>query len=228
VWVSTQLTEEHRAALDWLNGITEEGFRFFGLEVELWRIADSPAAPKFNIVSQPNEWTRSVMDAAKRIDTEGLSEVKLLQLKFWTEFREKLSGHPNLRAKKPYPQHWMNFSIGRSGFELSGTINSRESRLGVELYLSDENAKAYFWLLKKEKANIEQEIGVPLEWMDLPAKRACRVVYYRPVTDTLDEAKWPEYQSWMIATLEKFYSTFRNRIKSLDADDYSGEPQGRE
>ena len=38
VWIARRLTEEHRAALDWLNEITEEKFRFFGLEIEVWRI----------------------------------------------------------------------------------------------------------------------------------------------------------------------------------------------
>ena len=43
-----------RATLDWLNKITDDSFRFFfGLEMELWRIVDSPVAPKFNIVSKP-------------------------------------------------------------------------------------------------------------------------------------------------------------------------------
>lgn len=50
VWIAAKFTEEHRAALDWLNEITDERFNFFGLEVELWRIGDSLAAPKFNII----------------------------------------------------------------------------------------------------------------------------------------------------------------------------------
>lgn len=59
VWIAGQFTEEHRVALDWLNEITEEEIRFFGIEVELWRIGNSPPAPKFNIVSEPNDWTKS-------------------------------------------------------------------------------------------------------------------------------------------------------------------------
>jgi hypothetical protein len=45
VWVAGRFTDEHRAALDWLNEVTGEKFRFFGVEVELWRIGSSPAAP---------------------------------------------------------------------------------------------------------------------------------------------------------------------------------------
>ena len=65
IWVAATFTDEHRAALDWLNEITDERFRFFGLEIELWQIGDSPAAPKFNVVSKPNEWTRSVSKASR-------------------------------------------------------------------------------------------------------------------------------------------------------------------
>ena len=60
VWVAANFTDEHRATLDWLNKITDANFRFFGLEVELWRIVDSPAAPKFNVVSKPNNWSRQI------------------------------------------------------------------------------------------------------------------------------------------------------------------------
>jgi hypothetical protein len=76
IWIAARFTEEHRATLDWLNKITDESFRFFGLEVELWRIGDSPAAPKFNIVSKPNDWSRSVAQAARAIDEAELSKTR--------------------------------------------------------------------------------------------------------------------------------------------------------
>ena len=40
VWVADRFTDEHRAALDWLNEITDDRFNFFGLEVELADRAD--------------------------------------------------------------------------------------------------------------------------------------------------------------------------------------------
>ena len=77
IWVAATFTDEHRAALDWLNEITDERFRFFGLEVELWRIGNSPAAPKFNIVSKPNEWVRSASKATRRPRFTDLAERNL-------------------------------------------------------------------------------------------------------------------------------------------------------
>ena len=49
VWIAARFTDEHRAALDWLNEITDQRVNFFGLEIELWRIGGSPLAPKFNV-----------------------------------------------------------------------------------------------------------------------------------------------------------------------------------
>lgn len=63
VWVASEFTEEHRSTLDWLNEISYNAgsnVRFFGLEVELWRIGDSNLACKFNVVCKPNAWRKSV------------------------------------------------------------------------------------------------------------------------------------------------------------------------
>ena len=64
IWVAAKFVEEHRAALDWLNEVTAEGTNFFGVEVELWRIGDSAVAPKFNIASKPNAWSKRVTKSA--------------------------------------------------------------------------------------------------------------------------------------------------------------------
>lgn len=116
VWIAERFTEEHRATLDWLNERTDERINFFGLEVELWRIGDSPVAPKFNLASKPNEWSRSVQRAAEA----EISEHKLVQLQFWTAFRDYLEERKSfIRCQKPSPQHWMSHSIGRTGFNLN-------------------------------------------------------------------------------------------------------------
>jgi len=101
VWIAAFFTDEHRATLDWLNRITDESFRFFALEVELWRIGESLAAPKFNVVSKPNDWSRSVARAARSIDDSELSETRLMQRSYWSalnaaldEARDPVFGKP--------------------------------------------------------------------------------------------------------------------------------------
>lgn len=64
VWIAQPFTEEHRAALDWLNSITNDQFNFFGVELEVWKIGGSDPAPKFNVISKPNDWSNSIKRAA--------------------------------------------------------------------------------------------------------------------------------------------------------------------
>ncbi|MCP4185670.1 MAG: DUF4268 domain-containing protein [Hyphomicrobiales bacterium] len=222
VWIASRFTDEHRAALDWLNSATDDSRRFFGLEVELWRIGDSPAAPKFNIVSKPNEWSRSVGAARKNIETEALTENRQLQLAFWQEFVPELEAKSSLRGRKPSPKHWMNFSIGRSGFALGATINSRDNRIGVELYLGMEDAIGYFQALKEDCEEIEKSLGFSPTWQELPNKNACRIVRYLDNVAPLEKDRWPEYRNWMIEQLDIFDRVFRQRIKGLDPDEYIG------
>ena len=123
VWISAKFTEEHRAALDWLNKITDDDFRFFGLEIELWKIGDSSAAPKFNIVSKPNNWSKTISQAAKNISDGVFSETKALQYRYWQElvnFLEKRGS--KLRTQDPRPKHWQTFAVGRSNFHIDATL----------------------------------------------------------------------------------------------------------
>ena len=113
VWIATKFTEEHRSSLDWLNQITDDTFNFFGLEIELWKIGNSSIAPKFNIISKPNDWSRSVVAASKSAE---LTDSKLLQRDYWQAFSDFMeTKESTLKHTKPLPQHWMNISIGKSG-----------------------------------------------------------------------------------------------------------------
>ena len=223
IWVSTHFTEEHRSALDWLNNITDDQFKFFGLEVELWQIGDSPVAPKFNIVSKPNDWSRSVGQAARQIETGTLTDIKAAQLEFWTQLAEKLKENSHIRPQKPMPQHWAVFRIGRSGFHMSGLHNTRDKCIGVELYINHQNAKDFYNQLYAQKNDIEAEIGHELIWKELPNKSASRIILYLRDVDPMDRSRWDEYQDWLIKYIEAFDSAFRNRIRNLEASDIGGD-----
>ena len=222
VWIAARFTEEHRATLDWLNEITDDRFEFFGLEVELWRIGESPPAPKFNIVSKPNDWSRDVNQAAKRIETEALTEMKQKQLAFWTMFREYLQnkGSP-IRAQKPFPQHWANYRIGRSGFVLEATLNSRENRIGVGLYINSEDPKGHFNRLLQQKPSVEADFEDGLEWLELPERKGAAIRFYRNDIDPLDEANWSSIAEWFRKHLERFDAVFRQRIRNFNSEPQS-------
>jgi hypothetical protein len=192
VWIAARFTEQHRATLDWLNEITDDRFNFFGLEIELWRIGDSLSAPKFSVVSKPNEWSRDVTSAARSIEAEPLSETKGLQLSFWAALRARLENElPGLKFRKPFPQHWYDFSMGRAGYWLSATLNSRERRAGVEFNMNNsKERKRNFEALLERKDELQREFGQELQWMNLPDRNSSRVAIYLTGIDPLDEDNW--------------------------------------
>jgi hypothetical protein len=80
VWIAQDFRPEHRAAIDWLNRNTVDDFAFFGVELELWRIDNSPPAPRFKIVAQPNQWTNSLREATPETADPELAERHRIRL----------------------------------------------------------------------------------------------------------------------------------------------------
>ena len=215
VWIAAAFSEEHRAALDWLNRITDNSVRFFGLEVEAWQIGDSVPAPKFNIVAKPNQWSRETSKAAKAIGEQDLTPTKAAQLRFWQGCKEAFAGHPQLRAQAPRAQYWTNLAIGSSDAHIVMTVNSQASRLGVGIWLKSESVKEDFRTLLGEQEAIEEEMGVALEWRELPDKTVSRILLHKSDCPLEDEERWSEYFEWLRETAGKFNDAFRARIRAL-------------
>lgn len=221
VWIAHHFTDEHRAALDWLNGITAENINFFGLEIELWRIGTSPVAPKFNIISQPNDWSKIVSDSAKGAQAGTISDLGQMQIAYWTAFRAYLHEQgSSVKPPKPLPQHWMNFALGRSSFYLAALINSRERWIAVCLDIFAPNAKPHFFLLRQHKDQIEQDFGIALDWQELPARKQSRIMLRNAAMNPTDRDQWAAQHAWLKDTLERFRAVFGPCIKTLDAKDY--------
>lgn len=150
IWVASRFTDEHRAAIDWLNEITHEDWQFFGIEIELWRIGSSPPAPRFNIVCRPNEWSRAVREEAAK--AEGNSPTRDFQLRFWTAFRD-YRAERKLSAPKPSAQSWQSFSVGRTGFSFEAVVRHAQKQLAVRMCIncSDLPSKGVFRYLAAKK-----------------------------------------------------------------------------
>lgn len=214
VWVARSVTDEYRKVIDWLNENTQVSF--FALEVELWRIGDSPVAPKFNVVSEPNNFARAVKAAAGELSTTAQ-----LQLEFWTGFTQFMSDQDtSFSIPKAGGQHWYELRIGtsRAVVSLTALLNGR---MGCELYIGHSQADAIYESLEAEKDVIEAELGAPgeLEWMPLPDKKSCRIALYRQMSALDDREQWPATYAWFLGWAEKFKTTFAKRVKALELPD---------
>ena len=220
VWIAARVADEHRAAMDWLNEKTEAGVRFFALEVELWRIGDSPPAPKFNIVSQPNSWSRSTSAGKRAVEAKPLTQTQQLQLAFWEVVETRLAeaGGPP-RAVKPQPASWLSHSIGRAYIGLNGAMNTREGWLRCEIYLGGQAAKGYFHLLHERRAQIEAALGTALDWQRLDDKNDARICITRGGFDPSDAAKTQDHATWLVDRLTAFHKVFAPVIRDISPEE---------
>lgn len=208
IWVVKDAREEHRQAIDWLNEHTDENTEFYLVQIELWQIEDSPYAPKFEIVSKPNDWTKAVRSST---DTRELTDTKVKQLEFWTQFKEYgKKRQTKLHLRKVYPQHWTDISIGSSDAHISLIASPREGILGADLYIPDK--KELYQKLHNHKDQIEADLGEKGEWMELEGKKASRV-RISTAGDFDDASKWEDSFEWLLNEAEKFHKVFPKYIK---------------
>ncbi len=202
IWIVKEVLEEHQQAIDWLNENTNEKINFFAIKMELWRIGDSESAPRFHIISSPNNWAKSVKIS---VDKSAFTETKLLQQKFWNNFKQHVQDNKlNLRLRKTYPQHWYDLSFGRADCHISLTVHSQKKEISCEIYIpnSMETYESFF----DNKKAIEDKIS-GLDWQSLPTKKASRI---KKITqgDFANESKWDEYFAWLGSSALAFQETF--------------------
>jgi len=212
IWLSPQFTDEHRACLDWLNRFTLKGLNFFGVQIEVWRIGESMSAPRFNVVSQPNDWAVSVAEASASL---GKPETLQTHLQYWGTFREALIAHGgHIKPVKPLAQNWLSFSpFGRTGFSLSAATNKELNRLKVELYLNGKDAQGFFRALRKHQAKIEAELG-SLTWNEKAAKDR-NVIQYLESANPTEKEDWARQHKWLVERLYAFLKVLGPIVKEL-------------
>lgn len=210
IWIVKDVRDEHKQAIDWLNEHSDEHANYFAIKMEVWQIGDSPFAPKFQVISQPNDWAKAVKKG--RTESE-LSEIKLMQFEFWTDFRNfGQERNSNLRFRKPYPQHWYDIGIGIPKAHISLIVDTRNNQIRCELYIPDD--KELYQGLESFRDSIESELTCELEWMFLEDRKASRV---RTITDAdiSDSQNWEEYFSWLLTKTTDFQNVFGKYYKRL-------------
>jgi hypothetical protein len=215
IWIAEKFVEEHRAALDWLNEITDESVEFFGIEIELYKIGDSAPAPMFNIISKPNNWSKSIKRSAENTE---LTETKLLQLEFWKALKTFVEkGKATYRMQKPSPYHWTNISVGRSDFKICAIANTRDKLLCIQLVVYGPNSQSnYLSLKEKYKEDASHKLSPLLQWDDEKENgMEHHVNYIIHDTDPFNRTDWPNQHKLLNEWIEKFMSYFKNKIKDL-------------
>ena len=193
---------------------------FFGLEIEVWRISDSPPAPKFNIVAKPNDWTRS-----EKTRAQGLTPNKQMQLDFWLGFREYiLDNNLSLKPGNPQPVNYMNFSLGRSGFWLAAIASLFDTagggydrqELRAELGTNHSHSDYYYDQLVTHKSDIENGMECDLTWHNPGKDYRVRKLYVQLSTELEDSGARTGQYAWLVQNLEKLRKVYEKHLKDIE------------
>ncbi|MBL4810471.1 MAG: DUF4268 domain-containing protein [Phycisphaerales bacterium] len=218
VWIALRFTDEHRAALDWLNGITEDRFSFFGLEIEAWRIGESPIAPKFSVVCKPNDWTKSVHTSVAGGE---LTETRQLQQHYWATLSQYLVDSKSaIKSQKAHPNSSADFALGRTNLFLRAFANMQAQRISVTVVCNGPDGKAFFHLLKRDQMAIESELDFQIVWNELPGIDQSRIEIRNENADPRNQDDWMNQHKWMAERLEALHGVFSSRVKKLDVSEY--------
>jgi hypothetical protein len=98
----------------------------------------------------------------------------------------------------PGKDHWLSAGSGVSAMAFNLIFSKSEVR--VEFYMSRSQAEVnqfVFERLAAQKEQIEASFDAELTWQPLPNRKACRILYAKPV-DGYDKANWPEMIEWLV------------------------------
>ncbi len=217
VWISPEIREEHRKALEWLNDLVEssdKNTRFFLIRLELWKINDSPPAPKFSIVVAPNDWAKEMKKSLK--PNTITSEKGKRAYKFLTGFYEFASSKiSNLKLPSVSTPYFYEIRLGTSkaSIRIGVNISSRYVRIGI-VFLKDLFDK--FKMLEEELKKIFTGEELKIESPKSYKKYAFVDVFKRDV-NFYNETDWKSIYEWLYESYMKFKTFFekhRNFILS--------------
>ncbi len=215
VWISRSVTPEHKVAVEWLNSLTSTDTAFYALELELWRIGDSPFAPSFNSVVRPSEAARQAETAKSGLEQGVLTSAKQELLDYWRSFEAILAERRGrVRAVAPLSQSWLVHSIGRTGVSLNSSWNRKQNWVRAELYLTGPKADTNFRALVSQRIEIEAELGTTLSWYDASASDR-RIYMEKNFPSVVDRQSWLMQHIWLAEQLEALHQVFHDRVRAL-------------
>ncbi len=207
IWVVKRAREEHRAAIEWLNNHTDENIAFFLVEIKLYQIGGSDIAVKFEVIEKPNDWTKEI----KR--HTGSSPTLQARYDYWISFNDYAFANNHFvkefNKRKASTEHWMTMSVGSSACHININQIRKDNLIMVEWYISDD--KELFHKFYSHKTEIETDMGMKLDWRELPDKKASRILISH-VADFENKDKWTEQFDWIMDVALKMKKAFNKYL----------------
>jgi hypothetical protein len=149
-----------------------------------------------------------------------LSEIRQLQLDFWTAFSTELESS-SFPSRTPAAKSWNYLSLGTSRARIVVVIDLAKRRLGCKLALLHspgglprDQAELVYEGLCHDRSAIESELGFSdLIWGEPTGTRIYR---YEDVPSINERSSWPDAVDWLITCAERFKQVFGPRIGQME------------
>ena len=214
VWISEEVRDEHRQAMEWLNQRTDTETQFFAVVVEVLQIDNSKPALDFKLVVSPNEWQKSKKQKTSTNLTPKQEKYKDYFQVLIDELREK---HKFTKARAGQPQNWYTFSSGIRGIGYGAQFAKGGKVLAyVNIYQDiSGNRLDLFDTLQKQNKNIESNFGTALEWNRAEEQQVSWLAVYRDGNIESSDSELEEIRKWHIANLLKLKEVFQPEIEQV-------------
>ena len=183
IWIVKDVNEEHRQAVEWLNDNSFEKINIFLVKVELWQIDNSPIAPKFQVVCEPNNWAKVLKQQSK----ENVSDLELKQMEYWQGFVDYAkSKDKTYISQRPSIYNWYVIRIGSSDYKIKlvHSVNSDIMRCQLEIFNDSIYKK-----LEQYRTEIDNKIN-GLEWEYLEDRKVNRISCNNSSKDNASSYVW--------------------------------------
>ncbi|WP_238368716.1 DUF4268 domain-containing protein [Mesobacterium pallidum] len=195
IWIAPRFRDAHRSAIRWLNAHTADNFAFFAVRLRVVRIGDSPFAPVFEIVEEPDDWAREIKHV---VAPEGSRYYDIKQ-EFWNAFLDR---YPELEQaglrRWRYPNNYLT-AHDTPGIEVSVYLGKERSGVFIRSAWGEQVGPVVA-VLEPHKAALEARLGAGFG----PSGRGGHILG-RDI-DMGHEARdtWPECMAWMHARLMEY------------------------
>lgn len=193
---------------------------------------------KTNIIGTLRKWWERLFPPQRIINSSGssanllvdqnahkeLTLTRQLYLEYWTALQDLLNERNSvITPGKPSTDNWLYCKFDYPNFSLSASAHVADKWICVSLTMKGKDGKRYFYLLAKDKVDIQKEIGAELEWDEKSERGEDHVSLCLYETDPGDRQDWDRQHQWFCQQLGTFYHVFLPRIQALDARNYQPE-----
>lgn len=218
ILVSANFSTELTTSVIWLNkhdlDITCVRLRPYSLNgpvlVDVSQIIPLPEATEYEVKLKAQE------HESRRARTATQETIR----RFWSQLIERSRPTTQLFTnRRPTTVNWISAGIGRAGFALNFVVTEERSR--IECYIDfgrdqDDKNLAAFHALKAQRQSIETAFGEPLDWQELPDRRACRVCKDFTGGWRTPDSEWPMLHDELIEGMARLDRSLRQPILTLE------------